>query len=133
MEQLAIPPALTDSIFSLLFVFVAISCILMGLSGGEERELKLALPEVEKNMAQDREAPEEGSAEIRIYKTGRITVDGTEVRDSGAVSGVITGGGSVGIAFERGADGALLIEVEARLKKLGIREVRVAVKEKGSI
>ena len=127
MEPMAIPPALTDLIFNLLFAFIVMTCILAA-SLGSTRDLKLQLPELDKGMSEARQGAAGGALDIRILRTGAIVVDGRTLSAARDLAGLAGAGRPVVIALEKGAAGELLIEVEGQLKKAGVREVTVLVK-----
>lgn len=128
MEPMAIPPALTDIFFSLLFAFIVMTCILVAGMGGA-RELNLQLPELEKGLVEERRGVGGDSVEIVLLRSGRILADGKGVEGPAGLRGKVRPGQQVVIALEKGVTADVLIAVEAQLKKVGVREVTVLVKE----
>ncbi len=128
MEPMTIPPAVTDLVFNLLFAFIVMTCILAA-GMGTTRELNLKLPELDKGMAEERRSAAVGAIEVCILRSGRIVADGRSLGAARELAGVVGAGRPVVLALEKGAAGELLIAVEAELKKLGVREVTVLVKE----
>jgi biopolymer transport protein ExbD len=128
MEPMSIPPALTDLIFNLLFVFIVLTCTLAAAMGGA-RELNLQLPELDKGMTEERQGIGGDSVEVVILRSGRIMAAGKDVAGPAGLLGKVRSGQQVVIALEKGATADLLIAVEGQLKKIGVRDVTVLVKE----
>ena len=126
MEPMSLPPALTDSVFSLLFAFIVLTSLLAAGAAGSAREVKLDLPEVDKGMATAR--GEGAGTEIIILRGGEISVNGKPVAAASDVQKV-TASGRVAIILEKNTPADILIAVEGYLKKAGVCEVSVRVKE----
>ncbi len=126
MEPMSLPPALTDSVFSLLFAFIVLTSILVAGVAGSAREVKLDLPEMDKGMAAVR--GEGAGTEITIRRSGEISVNGKPVAAASDVQ-KLTASGRVAIILEKNTPADALIAVEGYLKKAGICEVSVLVKE----
>lgn len=127
MEPLSIPPVITDGFVNLLFVFIVLACILASGAAGT-REVRLALPEVDKGIAAERKGPGDG-AEVVIRRAGGITVNGKAIAAARELERLVSPGQMVAIIIEKGATADALIAVEGHLKKTGVREVTVLVKE----
>ena len=127
MEPMSIPPMFTDLFGILLFIFIDLTCILAGSAVGT-REVRLALPEVDKVIAAERKGAGDG-AEVVIRRTGALVVNGKEIAAASELERLVGPGKTVAIIIEKGATAEALITVEGFLKKSGVREVSVLVKE----
>jgi|GEM_PF-4272713 len=127
MEPLVIPPSITDMFVNLLFVFIVMTCILAAGALGM-REVRLALPEVDKGIAEELKGPGDG-AEVIIRRAGGITVNGKAIGAARELEKLVNPGQTVAIILEKGTTADALIAVEGYLKKAGVREVTVLVKE----
>lgn len=127
MEPMSIPPMFTDLFGILLFIFIDLTCILAGSAVGM-REVRLALPEVDKVIAAEHKGAGDG-AEVVIRRTGVLVVNGKEIAAASELERLIGPGKTVAIIIEKGATADTLITVEGYLKKTGVREVSVLVKE----
>ena len=126
MEPMSIPPMFTDLFGILLFIFIDLTCILAGSAVGT-REVRLALPEVDKVIAAERGAGD--GVEVVIRRTGVLVVNGKEIAAASELERLVGPGKTVAIIIEKGATAEALITVEGFLKKSGVREVSVLVKE----
>jgi biopolymer transport protein ExbD len=126
MEPMSLPPALTDSVFSLLFAFIVMTSILAVGAAGAAREVKLDLPEMDKGIAALR--GEGSGTEIMIRRNGEISVNGKPVGSASDVQ-KLTASGRVAILIEKDTPADVLIAVEGYLKKAGVCEVSLLVKE----
>ena len=126
MEPMSIPPMFTDLFGILLFIFIDLTCILAGSAAGT-REVRLALPEVDKVIAAERGAGD--GVEVVIRRTGVLVVNGKEIAAASELARLVGHGKTVAIIIEKGASAEALITVEGYLKKTGVREVSVLVKE----
>ena len=126
MEPMSIPPMFTDLFGILLFIFIDLTCILAGSAVGT-REVRLALPEVDKVIAAERGAGD--GVEVVIRRTGVLVVNGKEIAAASELERLVGPGKTVAIIIEKGASAEALITVEGYLKKTGVREVSVLVKE----
>lgn len=123
---LSLPPILFDMFGCLVFIFASLACILAA-GNSEMREIRLTLPEVSKNIASKRAGGT--GIEVVIKKSGVIEVNGREIGEPRLIEQLVSAGQQVEIIIEKGAAADKLITVEGHLKKSGVKEVALLVKE----
>jgi len=127
LEPAGVPAAMLDIYILLLGIFMCLAGILIaGAAGG--REVRLALPEVDKGVAAERQAGGDG-VEIVLTRDGGIAVNGRALGAMRELERQVTPGQPVRIIIEKGAAADALIAAEAHLRKIGTTSVTVLVKE----
>lgn len=127
LEPAGVPPAMLDIFILLLGIFMCLAGILITGADGM-REVRLALPEVDKGVAAERQAGGDG-AEIVLTRAGGISVNGKPLAAARDLERQVGPGQAVRIIIEKGATADVLIAAEAHLRKIGTTNVTVLVKE----